>query len=283
MTLIDENTRVVVQGITGHQGRFHTKAMIEYGTNVVAGVTPKKGGEKVEGIQVYDSLSDVDADASIIFVPAPYAKSAIMEAINAKLNPIIPITEHIPVHDSMYCISQAKKEGIDIIGPNTAGLIAVGKSKMGIMPNHIFTQGKVAVIARSGTLTYEIVSQMSKAGIGQSTVIGLGGDPVTGVDYIRALELFERDKETSAIVLIGEIGGDAEENAAEYIKKNLSKPVVAYVAGRTAPKEKTMGHAGAIITGDKGTYESKKNAFEASDIGFAKLPNQINNLLKARL
>lgn len=282
MILIDEDTRVLVQGITGRQGRFHTKSMIEYGTNVVAGVTPGKAGEDVEGVPVYSSIGEVEEDptAAILFVPARFAKAAVLEAIDAGLNPIIPITEHIPVHDSMYFVSKAREEGITVIGPNTPGAISVGECKMGIMPNHIFTKGEVAVISRSGTLTYEVVNQLTNKGIGQSSVIGLGGDPVTGLDYVTALKMLEEDDGTKAVVLIGEIGGSAEENAASYISENFSKPVVSYVAGASAPEGKTMGHAGAIVSKGSGTYESKVNALKDAGVRVAHLPKDVAGIVE---
>jgi len=281
MMLIGQDTRVVVQGITGHQGRFHTKAMLDYGTKVIAGVTPGKAGESVEGVPVFDSISDIEGGptASMIFVPARFAKAAIMEAIDAGLDPIVPITEHVPVHDAMECIAYAKKRGVNIVGPNTPGLISVGACKMGIMPNHIFLQGDVAVISRSGTLTYEVVAKMTSSGIGQSTVIGLGGDPITGLDFVSALDMLAEDGGTKAVVLLGEIGGDGEELAARHIMDSYDLPVVAYVAGRTAPPGKTMGHAGAIVSGNSGTYDSKATAFKDAGVPVAGLPKDIIDLV----
>jgi succinyl-CoA synthetase alpha subunit len=283
--IIDDSTKVVVQGITGGQGKFHTARMMEYGTNIVAGVTPGKGGEVIENIDVYDSMWDIpkEVTASIIFVPAPFSKEAALEAIEFGLNPVVIITEHIPVHDSMEVVNTANKRGIVVVGPNTPGIITPGQCKMGVMPSHVFSSGNIGLISRSGTLTYEIVDDLTKAGLGQSTAIGLGGDPIVGLNYIDLLERFESDPETKGIVLIGEIGGSAEEEAAEFIKDNVTKPVVAYVAGKAAPKGKTMGHAGAIITGSSGTADSKIEALESADVAVATRPIDIPKLLKERL
>jgi len=280
---IDSNTKVIVQGITGRQGTFHTKRMIEYGTKVVAGVTPGKGGQEVHGIPVYntvkDAVEDTNATASIIFVPAKYAIDAVLEAIDANLNPIVVITEHIPIHDAMLFVRLARLKGISIIGPNTPGIIAPEQSLVGIMPGHIFKKGNIGIVSRSGTLTYEIADILTQNGFGQSTSIGIGGDPITGLDFIDVLNKFENDPETEAIVLIGEIGGDSEERAASYIKKNIKKPVVAYIAGQTAPPGKRMGHAGAIISGRSGTAQSKIEAFKKVDVKVATLPSQIPSIL----
>ena len=280
---IDSNTKVIVQGITGRQGTFHTKRMIEYGTKVVAGVTPGKGGQEVHGIPVYntvkDAVEDTNATASIIFVPAKYAIDAVLEAIDANLNPIVVITEHIPIHDAMLFVRLARLKGISIIGPNTPGIIAPERSLVGIMPGHIFKKGNIGIVSRSGTLTYEIADILTQNGFGQSTSIGIGGDPITGLDFIDVLNKFENDPETEAIVLIGEIGGDSEERAASYIKKNIKKPVVAYIAGQTAPPGKRMGHAGAIISGRSGTAQSKIEAFKKVDVKVATLPSQIPSIL----
>jgi succinyl-CoA synthetase alpha subunit len=283
--IIDDETRVVVQGITGGQGRFHTKAMKEYGTKIVAGVTPGKSGETVEGIAVYDSISEVDPDvtASIIFVPAALAKDASLEAIDFGLNPVVIITERIPVQDSIEIMRRAESKGIDVIGPNTPGIISPGKSKMGVMPQHAFKEGSVGLISRSGTLTYEIANNLSKAGLGQSTTVGLGGDPVVGLSFVDVLKKFENDDQTKAVVLVGEIGGNAEENAADYIKKNFSKPVIAYVAGRTAPPGKRMGHAGAIVSKGVGTAESKIKALNQAGVEVAAFPSDVTMLLKNKI
>jgi len=281
--IIDENTRILVQGVTGYQGRFHTKLMKEYGTKIVAGVTPGKKGQLVEDIPVFDSVKEAleykAADVSIIFVPLKFAKSAAFEALENNLDTII-ITEHIPVHDTLEIMALAERKKRMVIGPNCPGIISPGKSKVGIMPYHIFKEGNIGVISRSGTLTYEIVNELSKAGFGQSTVVGIGGDPIIGLDFIEGLKKFEADKQTEAVVLIGEIGGNMEEKTAEYIKHNLSKPIIAYIAGRTAPKGKKMGHAGAIIQGKTGTAESKIKAFQEANVKVAELPSEIIEILK---
>ena len=280
--IIDENTRVLVQGITGNQGSFHTARMKEYGTNVVAGVTPGKGGSNVAGVPVYDSVDEAvrasGATAAIIFVPAPFAKDAVLEEMDAGLNPIVVITEGIPVHDSMTFVKLAEEKDIIIVGPNTPGIISAGKCKMGIMPNHIFKPGNVGIVSRSGTLTYEIAASITNSGLGQSTCLGVGGDPVTGMDFVKVLKLFARDDSTKAVVLIGEIGGTAEERAAKYAKK-YKKPVVAFIAGRTAPKGKRMGHAGAII-GAVGSAEDKIAALTKANIKVAETPAGVAELVK---
>ncbi|MDP2908234.1 MAG: succinate--CoA ligase subunit alpha [Nanoarchaeota archaeon] len=281
--IIDENTRCIVQGVTGKQGSFHTKLMKEYGTKIVAGTSPGKKGQLVEGIPVFDTVKEAleyeSADMSIIFVPAQFAKNAALEALENNLDTII-ITEHMPVHDTLEIMALAEKRNRIVIGPNCSGLISPGKSKVGIMPYHIFKEGNIGVISKSGTLTYEIVNEMTRKGLGQSTVVGIGGDPVIGLNFIEGLKMFEEDEQTEAIVLLGEIGGSMEEKTAEYLKYNLSKPVVAYIAGRTAPKGKRMGHAGAIIEGYKGTAESKIKAFQEANVQVAELPSQIVELLK---
>lgn len=281
--IIDENTRCIVQGVTGKQGSFHTKLMKEYGTKIVAGTSPGKKGQLVEGIPVFDTVKEAleyeSADMSIIFVPAQFAKNAALEALENNLDTII-ITEHMPVHDTLEIMALAEKRNRIVIGPNCSGLISPGKSKVGIMPYHIFKEGNIGVISKSGTLTYEIVNEMTRKGLGQSTVVGIGGDQVIGLNFIEGLKMFEEDEQTEAIVLLGEIGGSMEEKTAEYLKYNLSKPVVAYIAGRTAPKGKRMGHAGAIIEGYKGTAESKIKAFQEANVQVAELPSQIVELLK---
>ncbi len=280
--LIDENTRAIVQGITGSQGSFHTKLMLEYGTRIVAGVTPGKGGEVVHGVPVYNSVKEAlrehDANASIIFVPAPFALDAALEAIE-NLELVVIITEGIPVHDSMKIKAFAERHDCRVVGPNTAGIISPGKSKLGIMPAQVFSQGRVGVVSRSGTLAYEIALAITEAGFGESTLVGIGGDPVVGTSFVEVLEMFENDRETSAVVLIGEIGGDAEERAAEFIE-GMSKPVVGYVAGLTAPPGKRMGHAGAIISRGRGTAEGKIRALERSGARVARLPQEIPELLR---
>lgn len=283
MILLNEDTKCLVQGITGKQGSFHTNQMIQYNTNIVAGVTPGKGGQNFEGVPVFDSIEEVkentEVNSSIIFVPAPFAKDAAYESIK-HLDLVIIITEHIPVHDSMEIMAYAKKNDVTVIGPNTPGIISPKVGKLGIMPTHIFLEGNVGVISRSGTLTYEVASQLTREGIGQSTCVGIGGDPVIGTDYSSILQMFEDDDETEQIVMIGEIGGNAEEKAADYIKANISKPVVSYIAGITAPPGKRMGHAGAIIEGNTGTTKSKMNALEKANVKVAQKPSDIVTHLK---
>jgi len=279
----DEDIRLLVQGITGHQGQFHTMAMKEFGTRVVAGVTPGKGGMEVHGVPVYDSVEDAmerEPNASIVFVPAPFARDAVMEALDAGIKLVVVITENIPFHDSMEFVHYAIYRRARIIGPNCPGIASPGKTKIGILPNTIFREGNIGVASRSGTLTYEIVNSLTQNGMGQSTCIGLGGDPVIGSTFIDALKEFEKDRETDAIVLVGEIGGTAEEEAAEYIASRISKPVYAYIAGRTAPPGKRMGHAGAIISGGRGTAESKIKALEEAGVKVARFPHEIAQLIK---
>lgn len=286
--IVDENTKVVVQGITGQQGKFHSEYMKEYGTNIVAGVTPGKGGKKINDIPVYNTVErakeEEDADASIIFVPARFAKDAAFEAITAGMDPVVVITENIPVKDSSEIMRLAEIHDTTVIGPNTPGIITPGKTKLGIMPNHIFEEGNIGLVSRSGTLTYEIVNTMTRKGYGQSTAFGLGGDPIVGMDFIDALQRFEEDPGTDAVIMIGEIGGSAEEKAARYIKEEIDTPVVAYIAGRTAPKGKRMGHAGAIVSeGGTGTAESKINALEDAGVSVARLPSEIGDMLGEHL
>lgn len=285
--LVGKDTKVIVQGITGRDGSFHTKLMLDYGTKIVAGVTPGKGGANVHGIPVFDTLKEAQsyekADASIIFVPAPFAPDAIYEAIDNDIKLIVVITEGIPQKDMLNIVRYAKTKGVRIIGPNCPGIITPEECKIGIMPAHIFKKGKIGVVSRSGTLTYEIVSHLSKNGFGQSTVIGIGGDPIIGTRFIDVLELFNQDSDTEAVVMIGEIGGTDEQDAAEYIKKEFSKPVVAFIAGKTAPPEKRMGHAGAIISGSEGTAEDKRKALENAGVKVADLPEQVPFFLKELL
>jgi succinyl-CoA synthetase alpha subunit len=281
--IVDEDTKVVVQGITGYQGTYHSKAMMDFGTNVVAGVTPGKGGQEVHGLPVFDTVSEAvartGANASCVFVPAPFTKSAVLESIDAGVGTIVSVTEHVPLHDAIQFVAVAKARGVTLIGPNCPGLGAPGVAKIGILPNKIFTKGDVGVVSRSGTLTYEIVNAMSEAGIGQSTCVGIGGDRIPGTGFVEVLRLFQADSETKKIVLVGEIGGTAEEEASEFIKREVTKPVVAYIAGRTAPPGKRMGHAGAIIARGRGTAESKIGALEASGAKVAKLPTDVPGLL----
>ncbi|NPE09852.1 MAG: succinate--CoA ligase subunit alpha, partial [Asgard group archaeon] len=272
--LVDKDTKVLVQGITGNQGTFHSKAMIDFGTNVVAGVTPKRGGQEVNGVPVYNTIKEVqekhEIDATVIFVPAKFTSGAMNEAIDANIPLIVVITEHVPVWDAARAVTKAKEKGITILGPNTPGLVSTDGCKLGIMPNVIFKPGNVGVIARSGTLSYEVIWNMTKEEIGQTTCIGIGGDPSHGMGFVEGLELFEKDPNTKAIVLIGEIGGTEEEHAAEYIKKHVSKPAVAFIGGRQAPPGKKMGHAGAIVSGGKGTAASKIKVLEEAGVGVAR-------------
>ncbi|MFZ5646902.1 MAG: succinate--CoA ligase subunit alpha [Bacillota bacterium] len=281
--ILDRGSRVIVQGITGNQGIFHTKRMLSYGTRIVAGVTPGKGGRQVEGVPVYDTVAAAaenhEADVSCLFVPAYLALDAVYEAIDAGIKVVVVITEHIPVHDEMRMMSFARRNGAIIIGPNTFGIISPGRSKVGIPPDQYMTPGPVGIIARSGTLTYEIAANLTASGLGQSTVIGLGGDRVVGLSFVDLLQRFESDPETKAVVLIGEIGGNAEEAASEYIKE-MKKPVVAYIAGKSAPPGKRMGHAGAIIERGRGTFQGKVQALTAAGAAVAELPFQVPRLIK---
>lgn len=277
--LVDRNTRVVVQGITGHQGTVHAHEMRLFGTAVVAGVTPGKAGTAVEGVPVFDSVRDAvevtQANASCIFVPAPYARDALLEAVDAGIRLCVVVTEHVPFHDMLVMYHYARAKGARIIGPNCPGIASPTGAKVGIIPNVVFRPGRIGVISRSGTLTYEIVNGIKETGLGQSTCIGLGGDPVVGTTFVDALPLFETDPDTDALVMVGEIGGTAEEDAAEYIQHHFTKPVVAYIAGRSAPPGKRMGHAGAIITRGKGTAQTKVAALEAAGAQVARLPYEI--------
>ncbi|HUT82037.1 MAG TPA: succinate--CoA ligase subunit alpha [Candidatus Bathyarchaeia archaeon] len=285
--LVDKETNVLVQGITGTQGTFHTQAMLEFGTKVVAGVTPNRAGQEVNGVPVFNTIKDAqekhDIDASVIFVPAKYASGALNEAIDVDIPLIVCITEHIPVWDAARAVNRAKEKGINILGPNTPGLVSTDGCKIGIMPNQIFKPGKVGVIARSGTLSYEVIWALTAKGLGETTCIGIGGDPSHGYGFVDGLELFEKDPNTEAIVLIGEIGGTEEEHAAEYIKSKVSKPVVAFIGGRTAPPGKKMGHAGAIVSGGKGTAASKIAVLEEAGVGVARLLSEVPELIKMKL
>ncbi len=285
--LIDQDTRVVVQGITGHQGMTHSRLMRAFGAKVVAGVTPGKGGTEVDGVPVFDSVQEAvdrtQANASCIFVPAPGARDALIESVDAGIRLATVVTEHIPFHDMLIMYHYASAKGARIIGPNCPGIAAPGKSKVGIIPNVVFRPGRVGVISRSGTLTYEIVNGITEHGLGQSTCIGLGGDPVVGTTFVDALPLFAADPDTDLLVLVGEIGGTAEEDAAEYIRHKFSKPVIAYIAGRAAPPGKRMGHAGAIITRGKGTADSKVAALEAAGARVARFPYEVPDLVAETL
>jgi len=282
--LLTKETKVIVQGITGFQGMFHAKKMRDYGTQVVGGVTPGKGGSEIEGFKVWDSVAEaVDesgANASCIFVPARFAKSAAYEAIDAGIQLIVLITEGIPKVDTMAIVKRAKAKGATLIGPNCPGLITPGEAKIGIIPTTIVKPGNVGVVSRSGTLTYEVLEQLSNAGMGQSTCVGIGGDPYKQTNFLQVLKLFQEDPKTEKIVMLGEIGGNAEEVAAEFIKKHVTKPVVGYIAGKTAKPGKTMGHAGAIIQGGKGTAESKIKTLESVGVKTATRISEIPALLK---
>ena len=283
MIILDENTKCVVQGITGKQGSFHAKEMLKYNTKILAGTSPGKGGQKLGEISVYDSIketkTELDVNASIIFVPALYAMDAAFEAIS-QLDIVVIITEHIPIHDSMKIVEYARQNDTIVIGPNTPGIITPGIGKLGIMPTHIFTEGNIGIVSRSGTLTYEVAQQITRAGMGQSTCLGIGGDPIVGMDFADVLQMFEDDNDTEAMVMIGEIGGNAEEKAAEYIAERIQKPVIAYIAGVTAPPGKRMGHAGAIIEGDSGTAKSKIKALETAGVDVASRPSEIAGFIK---
>jgi len=286
--ILDRDTKVIVQGITGREGRFHTASMLKYGTNIVGGVTPGKGGEEVEGVPVYNTVNEAvargGADTSIMFVPPRFARSAIIEAIEAGLKTVVVIVEGLPHKDAIECMARAKAAGDTIvIGPNCPGIICPTKqTKAGIMPNHIFRAGNIGIVSRSGSLTYEIAWHTTKAGLGQSTCVGIGGDAIIGLDFVGALKLFRDDDETGSIIIIGEIGGNAEEAAAAYVvETGYPKPIVAYVAGRMAPPGKRMGHAGAIVMGEAGTARSKIDAFTAAGIPVADRPSQIVGLLRS--
>jgi succinyl-CoA synthetase alpha subunit len=285
--LVDKTTRLVVQGITGKEGTFHTKQMVEYGTNVVGGVTPGKGGTTHEGIPVFNTVADAvreqGANASVIYVPPPFAADAIMEAADAGLPLVVCITEGIPALDMVKVKEYLSDKATRLIGPNCPGIISPGKCKIGIMPGHIHQEGRVGVVSRSGTLTYEAVGQLTALGLGQSTAIGIGGDPIVGTTHTDALALFQADDETDGIVMIGEIGGSAEEDAAAFAKENVTKPIVAFIAGQTAPPGRRMGHAGAIIAGGKGTAAEKMKALEDAGIRVVRSPADIGAAMKEAL
>ncbi|HLU21917.1 MAG TPA: succinate--CoA ligase subunit alpha [Bacillaceae bacterium] len=280
---VDKNTKVIVQGITGSTALFHTKQMLEYGTKIVGGVTPGKGGTEVEGVPVFNTVAqaveETGANASVIYVPAPFAADAILEAVDAELDLVICITEHIPVLDMVKVKRYMEGKKTRLIGPNCPGVITADECKIGIMPGYIHTKGHVGVVSRSGTLTYEAVHQLTQAGIGQTTAVGIGGDPVNGTNFIDVLKEFNADSETEAVIMIGEIGGTAEEEAARWVKANMTKPVVGFIGGRTAPPGKRMGHAGAIISGGKGTADEKIRVMNECGIQVAETPSVIGETL----
>lgn len=285
--LVDNNTRLLIQGITGREGSFHGSQMVEYGTNVVAGVTPGKAGASVAGVPVFntvaDAVAETQANTSIIYIPARFAADAIYEAVDAGIGLVICITEGMAINDMVPVYEYVKRKGSRLIGPNCPGLITPGQAKVGIMPGFIHKPGSVGLVSRSGTLTYEVVDALTKAGLGQSTAVGIGGDPIIGTSFVDVLELFQNDPETEAIVMIGEIGGSDEEDAAAFIKAHVTKPVAGFIAGRTAPEGKRMGHAGAIISGGSGTAADKIAALEAAGVEVAESPFQVPGLLKTAI
>jgi len=284
--LVDEKTKVVVQGITGREGSFHTERMIGYGTKVVAGVTPGKGGQKIFNLPVFDKVKDAvsatGATASVIFVPPSFAYEAIIEAAGSGVELIVCITEGIPVQDMLKAIAFIKEKNVRLIGPNCPGIVSAGKAKLGIIPNSILRKGPVGVVSRSGTLTYEIINNLTAIGIGQSSCIGIGGDPILGTRFLDILPLFEQDKETSLVVMVGEIGGSDEEEAAQVIKR-MTKPVIGFISGKTAPPEKRMGHAGAIVSGGFGTVESKEKALKEASVHLANHIHEITSMVQGLL
>jgi len=285
--LVNKETRVIAQGITGNFGTFHSQRMIEYGTKVVAGVTPNKGGMAVNGVPVYDTLREAvkyhPADATITFVPAPFVKEAFMEAIEAEMKVIAGVIEGMPVKDMMLIYQMLKETKTVLLGPNSPGIITPEECSMGFMPGHVYRKGPVGIVSRSGTFSYQVADAVTRGGMGESTCLGIGGDPITGVTFIDILRLFQKDPETEAILLIGEIGRKAEEKAAEFIQSEVKKPVVAIIAGASAPEGKTMGHAGAIITGGKGSYASKVEAFKRAGVPVARTTQEVAQLMAERL
>jgi succinyl-CoA synthetase alpha subunit len=285
--IVDRETRLCVQGLTGSEGRFHGLRNRGYGTNLVAGVTPGKGGQDVEGVPVFDTVADsVDkagANASLIFVPARFAADAVYEAVDAGIETVICITEHIPVHEMLRAYTYFRPKGVTMIGPNCPGVLSPGKANVGIIPAEIFSEGSIGLVSRSGTLTYQIGHELTQLGLGNSTIVGIGGDPIVGSSFIDVLAKFEADPETEYVVLVGEIGGDEEEKAAQYISEHMTKPVLAYIAGFSAPPGKAMGHAGAIISGSSGTAVAKKEALEAKGIEVGATPTEVAQLVAARV
>jgi succinyl-CoA synthetase alpha subunit len=285
--LVDRETRLVVQGLTGTEGRFHGLRNRAYGTNVVAGVTPGKQGESVEGIPVFgtvaDAVAEAGADTSLVFVPARFAADAVYEAVDAGIGTVICITEHIPVHDMLRLRAYVRARGVTMIGPNCPGALSPGRANAGIIPAEVFAPGRVGLVSRSGTLTYQIGNELAQLGVGNSTIVGIGGDPVIGSTFVDILDLFEADPETDIVELVGEIGGEEEEKAARHVTEKLSKPVLAYIAGFSAPPGKTMGHAGAIISGSAGTAQAKKEALEAAGIAVGTTPTEVAQLVAERV
>jgi succinyl-CoA synthetase alpha subunit len=285
--IVDSDTRLVVQGLTGSEGRFHGLRNRAYGTNVVAGVTPGKGGQDVDGIPVFNTVADAvetaGANTSLIFVPARFAADAIYEAVDAGIGTVICITEHVPVHEMLLAYTYFRTRGVTMIGPNCPGVLSPGKANVGIIPAEIFSQGAIGRVSRSGTLTYQIGHELTQLGLGNSTIVGIGGDPVVGSSFIDVLARFEDDRETELIVMVGEIGGDEEEKAAAYISEHVTKPVLSYIAGFSAPPGKTMGHAGAIISGSSGTAQAKKEALEARGIEVGTTPTEVAQLVADRI
>ena len=284
--IVDNDTRLVVQGLTGSEGRFHGLRNRNYGTNVVAGVTPGKGGQDVEGIPVFDTVADaVDrtgANTAMVFVPARFAGDAIYEAVDAGIGTVICITEHIPAHEMLLVYTYIRPRGVTMIGPNCPGVLSPGKANVGIIPAEIFSQGAIGLVSRSGTLTYQIGHELTQLGLGNSTIVGIGGDPIVGSSFIDILEKFEADDETELVVMVGEIGGDEEEKAARFVQERMSKPVLSYIAGFSAPPGKTMGHAGAIISGSSGTAQGKKEALEEVGIQVGTTPTEVAQLVADR-
>ncbi len=285
--IVDSDTRLVIQGLTGSEGRFHGLRNKAYGTNVVAGVTPGKGGQDVDGVPVFDTVQkavdEAGANTTLIFVPARFAADAIYEAIDAGIGTVVCITEHVPAHEMLRAYTYFRPKGVTMIGPNCPGVLSPGKANVGIIPAEIFTEGAVGLVSRSGTLTYQIGHELTQLGLGNSTIVGIGGDPVVGSSFIDVLAKFEADPQTELIVMVGEIGGDEEEKAAQYISEHVSKPVLSYIAGFSAPPGKTMGHAGAIISGSSGTARAKKEALEARGIQVGTTPTEVAQLVAERM